>query len=72
MTARPFGIQSGFSEKNVRSYGTSLASLTGGTILKGLSHLPPVGPASSGGASVGIGHVLLCIAAAAFLIASLK
>ena len=54
------------------SAASRLARLTGGTILKALSYLPPVEPAASGGASVGIAHILLCIAAAVFLVTSLK
>ena len=49
-----------------------LARLTGGTILKDLGSLPPIESAPGGGASVGMAHVLLCAAAAVFLVASLK
>ena len=54
------------------SAASRLARLTGGMVLKDVSHLLPVESASSGGASVGIAHILLCIAGAVFLITSLR
>ncbi|MFH1731986.1 MAG: VWA domain-containing protein [Planctomycetota bacterium] len=49
-----------------------LSRLTGGVILEGLRDLPPLETPSSGGARVSIAHILLCLAAAAFLITSLR
>jgi len=54
------------------SAASRLSRLTGGVILDGLGGLPPLETPSSGGARVSIAHILLCLAAAVFLITSLR
>ena len=54
------------------SAASRLSRLTGGTVLKDLTGVPPLHTASGGGARVSIAHVLLCLAAAAFLVSSLR